>query len=169
MPEREPIAELDEQYSEPNATPTSWGRVRQMLDAAGVYWVSTVRQDGRPHVTPVAAVWFDGAMYFPSGPNEQKAKNLARNAHSVLTTGSNDFDKGLDIVIDGNATPVIDESTLTVLASMFARSYGNFFGFEVRDGEFVHGDGTRACVYRVVPAKAFAYGRGPYTATRFRF
>jgi nitroimidazol reductase NimA-like FMN-containing flavoprotein (pyridoxamine 5'-phosphate oxidase superfamily) len=168
--EREPTSELDSQYSSPDATPTSWTKARRLLRDAGVYWTSTVRPDGRPHVTPVAGVWSDGAFYFPSGPGERKAKNLAENAQCVITTGTNDFNNGFDVVVEGQASPVIDEATLTKLATAFADKYDNFFGFEVRDGALVHGDGTPTGIYEVVPVKTFAYGRGElYTATRFRF
>lgn len=59
-----PTAELDPQFSSPDATPTPWAVARGHLEKAEIYWLSTVRPDGRPHVTPVVAVWLDGALYF---------------------------------------------------------------------------------------------------------
>ncbi len=47
-----------------------------MLEASEIFWLSTVRRDGRPHVTPLPAMWLDGALHFCTGPEEQKAKNL---------------------------------------------------------------------------------------------
>ena len=41
--------------------------------------LSTVRADGRPHVTPLVAVWLDGALYFCTGEGEQKERNIRRN------------------------------------------------------------------------------------------
>jgi predicted pyridoxine 5'-phosphate oxidase superfamily flavin-nucleotide-binding protein len=73
----EPIAELDARFSSEGATPTQWTEARQLLEAAEVFWVSTVRPDGRPHVTPLIAVWLDEALYFCTGPTERKNKNLA--------------------------------------------------------------------------------------------
>ena len=49
-----------------------------------MYWLSTVRPDGRPHVTPLLGIWLDGALYFCTGPDERKAKNLARNPRCIL-------------------------------------------------------------------------------------
>ena len=72
-----------------------------------IYWLSTVRPDGRPHVTPIAAVWLDGALHFCTGPTERKAKNLARNRYCVVTTGTNALE-GLDVVIEGEAVRVTD-------------------------------------------------------------
>jgi hypothetical protein len=73
-----PVTSLDARYSEDNAQPTPWPDAVTQLERAGLFWVSSVRADGRPHVTPVVAVWMDGALYFSSGPGEQKSKNLAR-------------------------------------------------------------------------------------------
>jgi pyridoxine/pyridoxamine 5'-phosphate oxidase len=35
-----------------------WADARRKLEQAKAYWLSTVREDGRPHVTTVAALWF---------------------------------------------------------------------------------------------------------------
>jgi len=64
MTEPEPIGELDPQFSERGATPTPWVEARRILRTAPVFWLSTVRPDGRPHVTPIAAVWLDEAIHF---------------------------------------------------------------------------------------------------------
>ena len=53
-----------------------------------------MRQDGRPHVTPLIAVWLEHALYFCTGPDERKARNLAWNSYYVVTTGSNALGKG---------------------------------------------------------------------------
>ena len=98
----EPIAELDARFSSEGATPTQWTEARQLLEAAEVFWLSTVRPDGRPHVTPLLAVWLDDALYFCTSSPERKAKNLDHSPHCVLTTGRNSLD-GLDIVVEGEA------------------------------------------------------------------
>lgn len=59
-----PIADLDQRFSSPEATPTAWTEARELLRKAEIYWLSTVRPDGRPHVTPLVAVWFDSGLYF---------------------------------------------------------------------------------------------------------
>ena len=53
----EPVTELDPRFSDPDASATSWADVRQAIDEAELFWISTVRSDGRPHVTPLPAVW----------------------------------------------------------------------------------------------------------------
>jgi nitroimidazol reductase NimA-like FMN-containing flavoprotein (pyridoxamine 5'-phosphate oxidase superfamily) len=169
MAKTDPLVELDRPYSDPAAKPTSWSKARNKLDSAGVYWLSTVRPDGRPHVTPIAAVLIDDAVYFSTGPEEQKSKNLAHNRQVVVTTGSNTFSRGLDVVAEGEAKRVTDEPLLTRLADAFEKKYEGVFGFRVSDGRFAHEVGP-ADVYEVAPAKAFAYQRGKTgAATRFRF
>jgi hypothetical protein len=79
-----------------------------------------VRPDGRPHVTPLIAVWLEGALSFSTGARERKAKNLARNAVCAVTTGRNALNEGLDIVLEGRATTVTDRPTLRRVAGAFA-------------------------------------------------
>ena len=61
----------------PEATATDWADARRELAAAELSWLSTVRPDGRPHVTPLLTVWRDGALHFCTGARERKARNLA--------------------------------------------------------------------------------------------
>jgi hypothetical protein len=70
------------------------------LEAAELFWISTVRADGP--TSPLVAVWLDGAIHFSTGGTEQKAINLKSNPHVVLITG-NRWDGGLDVVVEGDA------------------------------------------------------------------
>jgi nitroimidazol reductase NimA-like FMN-containing flavoprotein (pyridoxamine 5'-phosphate oxidase superfamily) len=163
-----PSVELDAPYSAPAATATPWDRAQATLSAAAIYWLSTVRADGRPHVTPVIAVWSDGALHFCTGPAEQKAQNLAGNANVVVTTGNNSW-SGLDVVVEGAAARVTDDGTLNELAATWIEKYGEEWRFDVADGSFHHSEGE-AHVFAVAPAKVFAYDRDePGGATRYRF
>ena len=100
----EPVTELDRRFSGPGAEATPWDDARRAIEKAELFWISTVRADGRPHVTPLPAVWQDGAIYFCTGAAEQKGVNIARNANCALTTGTNAWKSGLDIVIEGAAS-----------------------------------------------------------------
>jgi hypothetical protein len=62
MPMSTPVTTFDQEYSDPAATATGWEETRRALEEAELFWVSTVRADGRPHVTPVVAVWAEGAL-----------------------------------------------------------------------------------------------------------
>jgi predicted pyridoxine 5'-phosphate oxidase superfamily flavin-nucleotide-binding protein len=45
-----PLTTLDSRFSQPGASATSWHEARQLLDEAQVFWLTTVRADGHPHV-----------------------------------------------------------------------------------------------------------------------
>ena len=84
-----PVTTLDQRFSGPDADPTGWEQTRRALEDAELFWVTTVRADGRPHMTPLVAVWADDALHFCTGAGEQKAVNLRGNRHVILSTGSN--------------------------------------------------------------------------------
>jgi Pyridoxamine 5'-phosphate oxidase len=65
-------------FSEPDSTPTPWEAGIEQLGAADTYWLSTVRPDGRPHVTPLIAVWHAEALWFGTGPEERKSEEPGR-------------------------------------------------------------------------------------------
>jgi nitroimidazol reductase NimA-like FMN-containing flavoprotein (pyridoxamine 5'-phosphate oxidase superfamily) len=108
----EPITTIDTRYSDPDAVATAWEETRRVLEAAEVSWLTTVRADGRPHVTPVVTVWFEGAIHFSTADTEQKAINLLGNPHVILTTGCNQWNEGLDVVVEGDAVRVSDQDQL---------------------------------------------------------
>ncbi|MET9340635.1 MULTISPECIES: pyridoxamine 5'-phosphate oxidase family protein [unclassified Nonomuraea] len=169
MADKDPETTLDRRFSSDNATPTSWAEARDILSAAEIYWLSTVRPDGGPHVTPLIAVWHDGALYFCTGATERKAKNLESNTRCVLTTGSSSMSGGPDVVVEGRAEPVTDEAELRRLAEAYTTKYGPDWRFDVADGAFV-GRGGRVPVFRVAPERAFGFARdGEYGQTRWLF
>src|SRR6202167_4181517 len=116
MPMSNPVTTFDEQYSDPAATATGWEETRRALEEAELFWVSSVRADGRPHVTPVVAVWAEGAVWFSTGAGEQKCVNLRGNPQVVMTTGCNSWDQGLDVVVEGDAVQVTDDIVLQRIA-----------------------------------------------------
>lgn len=167
MPVNDPVTELNPQYSSRDATPTAWADARQQLEEAEIFWLSTVRPDGRPHVAPLPAIWLDGALYFCTGELERKAKNLADNANCILTTGRNSMQEGLDLVVEGEAVQVSDEVLLQRLADLWLSKYD--WSYDVQDGAF-NGDGGRALVFELAPTTAFGFAKGgPFSQTRWRF
>ena len=163
-----PTTSLDTRFSDPGATPTSWDDTVRALETAELFWITTVRADGRPHVSPLVAVWLDGAVHFSTGAAEQKAVNLRTNPHAILTTGSNTWDHGLDVVVEGDAVQVTDDETLKRLADAWRTKWDGRWQYEARDGAFHH-DVGEALVFAVAPAKVLAFGKGTFTHTSYRF
>jgi PPOX class probable F420-dependent enzyme len=165
-----PATKLDQRYSDPAATATGWEETRRVLADAELFWLTTVRADGRPHVTPVVAAWADGAVCFSTGAEEQKFVNLRANPHVVLTTGCNRWDGGLDVVVEGDAVQVTDQAALRRLAAAFTAKWDGRWQWEVGDGCFNHPGGGAAMVFAVTPARVFAHAKGdPFGATTHRF
>jgi general stress protein 26 len=167
-----PATKLDQRYSDATAVATSWEDTRQALEAAELFWISTVRADGRPHVTPLVAVWTDGAMWFTTGTEEQKYLNLTVNPQVVLTTGCNSWEQGLDVVVEGEARHVTDQAALERAAKAWAVKWRGAWQFTARDGRFYNkglADGPSE-VFAVTPARVFAHAKGePFGATTHRF
>jgi len=171
MAVEKPVAELHAGFSSPGATATDWAEGRRRIDEAEVFWLSTVRLDGRPHVTPLLAVWHDDAMYFCTGPDERKAMNLRQNRQCILTTGQNGLD-GLDVVVEGHAVEVSDGAEFEGVANTYASKYGE--RFTAPEGTwFGLSDAMRAgkaLVYRVAPTTIFGFAKGEqFSQTRWRF
>jgi general stress protein 26 len=169
MARSNPQGEIDPRFSSPEAEPATWPEVRELMQSAPVYWLSTVRKDGRPHVTPLAGAWQDDRFYFCTGADEQKARNLEANREVVVTSGCNTF-SGLDVVVEGTATAFRDQETLAVLAEKWNAKYPGMFGFRVLGHEFLGAEGNIAVVFEVPPRKVLAFGKGEqFSQTRWRF
>jgi general stress protein 26 len=173
-----PTTALDARYSEPDTSATAWDDARRLLEDAQLFWLTTVRADGRPHVTPLVAIWLDGALHFGTGAEEQKAYNLRANKHVILTTGSNQWDRGLDVVVEGDAVRVIDGAKLQRLAHAWAHKWDGQWQYDVHDGYLrlrspaaggAAGEGGDAMVFAVAPAKVLAFGKGTFTHTTYWF
>lgn len=160
--------EIDPRFSDEGAASTDWDTTVRVLEAAQLSWITTVRADGRPHVTPLVAVWLDGAVHFTTGADEQKAVNLRSNPHVILTTGCNDWERGLDVVVEGDAVRATDGATLQRLADAWRTKWDGRWQFEAGDGVFRHEAGE-ALVFSVVPTKVLAFGKEPFSHTRHRF
>lgn len=167
MAEIEPSAQLNEGFSQPGATAPPWSEVAGVLAASEMFWLSTVRGDGRPHVTPLPAIWTDGRIYFCAGSHEQKARNLQSSPGCILAAGGNQFRSGLDVVAEGTAVRVTGDGQLRRLAALWKSRLD--WDFEVTDGGFRDPGGRLGLVFGVAPAKVLAFGKNPYSQTRYRF
>jgi PPOX class probable F420-dependent enzyme len=155
--------------------PLEWTRVTQGLDKtrdldpndpAGRYWIATTGPDGRPHVMPVGIVWDDGKFYMSAGAGTQKAKNLARDPHCVVTVAT----PKTDVVVEGEARIIRDEDELQRIATLF-----DDWGPEVRDGAFWHEFSAPSAgpppwdVYEITPKTFYGLSTDePHGATRWR-
>jgi general stress protein 26 len=161
-------ARIDQRFGVPGATAPSWAEVQALLRDAELYWLTTVRADGRPHVTPLVGVWTGDAFAFCTGVGEQKHVNLLHSPRVAVTTGSNAWRSGTDVVVEGAAERVTGRDRLAPLAAAWLAKYGDDWAWEADDDGFTDGDGSRPHVYVVPPAKVIAFGKDPHSQTTYR-
>lgn len=98
----------------------AWSRVHELLESgpkgplAG-FFLATVRPDGRPHSAGIGAIWYDGDLYFTSGPRTRKSRNLANNAACSVAVKF----PGMDLTFDGEASLVTEPLVLDAVAAIY--------------------------------------------------
>lgn len=163
-----PTTTFDTRFSDPAAGPLAWEETFALLREAELYWLSTVRADGRPHVTPLIGVWHGDGLCIVTGAEEQKARNLARNSAVAVTTGHNTWANGADVVLEGRAVRVSGTAELTTVAEAFLAKYGEAWRFELHGEGFGSPEG-QAWVFRVLPERVLAFAKDPHGQTAYRF
>jgi hypothetical protein len=161
--------------------PVDWAGIAAKLEAGSApvpdghnarsTWLSTVNEDGSPHLTPVGAVWVDGAFWFQTGAGTRKSRNVARDPRCAIAVSIRDA----DVVVEGDAVRVTDPDTVALLAKAWADQ-----GWPAEPD--ASGTGITApynapaqgpppwYVYRVEPRSAVVtLGVEPGGLTRFRF
>ena len=163
--------------------PVEWAFVTEQLDAGvppapddgernrRTTWLTTVNEDGSPHVSAVGAIWVDGNFWFQTGKRTRKGRNVARDPRCSVAVSVKDA----DVVMEGDATQVTDTPTVERIAKAFADQ-----GWPAE----VHESGTGITapynapslgpapwnVYRIDPRSATVVSTAaPGGSTRFRF
>lgn len=137
-----------------------WEWARRMLAEAPIYWVASVRPDGRPHVTPIWGVWVDDAFWMEGGQRTRRFRNLSANPAAVVTVERADD----ALILEGDAELVADLSDDLIERLLEAyRKYVPTHGYEaVREN-------WREGIWRVAPRKVLGWSNFPADATRWRF
>jgi nitroimidazol reductase NimA-like FMN-containing flavoprotein (pyridoxamine 5'-phosphate oxidase superfamily) len=154
-------------YGDPTSPAPDWADIDRRLTDAQLYWIVTVRRDGRPHAVPLCGLWRDGAFFFCTGDAEQKMRNLEHDPHVAVLAGHLGVDgwsAGKDITVEGVAERISDAELLRSLAEGWRTKYAGEWDFEARDDRFFElsrqgdGSGDGAVVFRVSPAKVLVFG-----------
>jgi hypothetical protein len=100
--------------------------------------------------------------------------NLRHNDRVILTTGRNDWNAGLDIVVEGVASREVSLETLTRVAEVWTHKWDGRWKYAVGADCFHHHAGERVLeetifVFRVAPRKVFAFSEGTFSQTRHQF
>jgi nitroimidazol reductase NimA-like FMN-containing flavoprotein (pyridoxamine 5'-phosphate oxidase superfamily) len=164
-----PTSRVDLRFGNPDGPLTSWDDTLRAIEASELFWITTVRRDGRPHVTPLVAAWCNGALYFTTGEGEQKFLNLQSNPRVAMTTGCATWDTGLDVVIEGVARAVLDDATIELASAKWHTKWDGRWQWEVHDGAVWHNDTEFARVFAVIPERVLAFAKGSFSQTTHRF
>ena len=118
MTAREPIQTKNLDIYGHEALP--WSRPRGLLDgldpSAMITWfLGTTGTTGRPHAAGVGAMWVDGGLYFTSGDETKKSKDLVANPHASISVSL----EGIDLVFEGPVERVTDGPTLDAVARKY--------------------------------------------------
>ncbi len=161
--------------------PVDWNAVIEKLDAgsapdpeahnARTKWLTTINEDGTPHVTAVGAIWLDGTFWFQTGAGTRKGRNVEHRPSCSIALSILDA----DVVIEGEATRVTDPEKVARVAQAWADD-----GWPAEPDE--SGTGITAPfnapsqgpppwnVYRIAPRSAtVVLGIEPGGLTRFTF
>lgn len=79
-------------------------------------WLTTLNDDGSPHVTAVGAIWLDGTFWFQTGSRTQKHRNVERDPRCSVAQSL----PGADVVLEGHAALVTDPAEVARAASAWA-------------------------------------------------
>lgn len=134
-------------------------------------WLSTVNEDGSPHVTAVGALWLDGTFWFQTSTGTRKGRNVERDPRCSMAISIRDA----DVVLEGHAVRVTEPAAVARIAKAWADD-----GWPVQPDE--SGTGITAPfnapslgpppwnVYRIEPRSAtVVLSSEPGGLTRFRF
>ena len=79
-------------------------------------WLTTLNEDGSPHVTAVGALWIDGSFWFQTGAGTKKHHNVDRDPRCTVATSILDA----DVVVEGTAERVTDPDDIARAAKGWA-------------------------------------------------
>jgi hypothetical protein len=82
------------------------------------FWLTTLNDDGSPHVTSVGALWHDGSCWFQTADRTRKAKNISRDPRCTVSVAT----KGFDVMVAGEARRVTDPKVVAEIAALWAKS-----------------------------------------------
>ena len=106
--------------------PVDWAAIAAKLDTgsapapdahnARTTWLTTINEDGSPHVTAVGAIWLEGAYWFQTGARTKKRRNVERDPRCSIAVSILDA----DVVIEGVAEHVTDPAAVARAANAWA-------------------------------------------------
>lgn len=128
-------------------------KVERLIDRERVCRVATVGRRGMPHLVPVCQVVAGGKIYFASGNDGRKARNLAENGRLALTVDlyAEDWMHLKGVMVQGRAALIARGPKFRRIR---ARLYGKYPQYR-REAAL---DPSDSVVVEVTPTRVFSWG-----------
>jgi PPOX class probable F420-dependent enzyme len=128
-------------------------RVRRFLETKPVIWLSSVSEDGGPHLVPTWFAWDGEAIVILSKPGAVKVSNLRADPRAMLALGEadDDFDVGL---LEATASLSPDPTPLELPAGFAAKYATKIEELGLTPAQFAR---TYSQVIRLTPVKALGW------------
>ena len=129
-----------------------WTRVERLIKNARNYWIGTSGPGGRPHSAPVWGVWVDSVLYFSTGDESRKGRNIAKNPK---VTAHPEIDNEA-VIVEGSAKRITQAAKLRPVW----KAYNAKYHWHAEDYPF----------YEMRPRVAYSFKEDlPNTGTRWLF
>ena len=129
--------------------------MHRFLETEPVIWLSSIRQDGAPHLVPTWFVWDGESIVIRSKPHARKVRNLAHDPRAMVALGDadDDFDVGL---LEARADVTgIDAAAPDPLSAAFLAKYRErIAGLGITPSAFA---ATYSATIRLTPVHALAW------------
>lgn len=96
-----------------------WKWAEDRLKKSRQFQIATTRPDGRPHLMIVWALWMDGLLYFSTGKETVKARNLKRNPNCSMCTD----EPAEALVLEGAVETERDVKTIRKFIVLYEKKY----------------------------------------------
>jgi general stress protein 26 len=141
-----------DQAKSPTGKRFPWRRAERLLKTARNYWIGTSGPGGRPHSAPVWAVWLDGVLYFSTGEESRKGRNIAKNPRVTVHP---ELDNEA-VILEGSAKRITQAAKLRPVW----KAYNAKYDWDVESYPF----------YELRPRVAYSFKEDlPNTGTRWLF
>jgi hypothetical protein len=109
-------------YADHPVSFVDWEWVAAQMTEAKIYWLCSVRPNGRPHVVPRWGAFIDNQFYYDGSPETRHARNIMENSQVALH-----LESGSQVVImEGTSKPA--EKPEPGFAKQLAKVIGDKYG-----------------------------------------
>jgi nitroimidazol reductase NimA-like FMN-containing flavoprotein (pyridoxamine 5'-phosphate oxidase superfamily) len=129
--------------------------VAEMIQWERICRVATAGKGGMPHLVPVCHVLHNGKIYFASGDDGRKMKNLAENPRVTVTVDcySDVWPALRGVMVQGTARLIGGGPRFRRIRALLYRKYPQY----PREAALSESDSV---VVEVTPVRVFSWGRG---------